>query len=117
MTLVRSLPAGLPIVLALSARAEAGQGLIGDLDDWTPAGDCVDMAAGKSVIPMTRQAGDRSNVKLIVYPGARHGFDIADLGIIPGGVTVQGHLLEYDEAATRDAAQRVRAFLESALKD
>jgi dienelactone hydrolase len=91
--------------------------LIGDLDDWTPAGDCADMAAGKSVIPVTRQPGDRSNVKLIVYPGARHGFDIADLGIIPGGVTVQGHRLEYNEAATRDAAQQVRAFLESALKD
>ena len=38
-------------------------------------------------------------------------------GIIPGGVTVQGHRLEYNEAATRDAAQQVRTFLESALKD
>jgi len=91
--------------------------LIGDRDDWTPAGDCVDMAAGRSVIPVTRQPGDRSNVTLIVYPGARHGFDIADLGIIPGGVAVQGHRLEYDEAATRDAAHQVRAFLEGALKD
>jgi dienelactone hydrolase len=91
--------------------------LIGDRDDWTPAGDCIDMAAGRSAIPVSRQPGDRSNVKLVVYPGARHGFDIADLGIIPGGVTVQGHRLEYDEAATRDAAQQVRAFLEGALKD
>jgi dienelactone hydrolase len=92
--------------------------LIGDRDDWSPAGDCIDMAAGKSVIPVTRQPGDRSNVKLIVYPGAHHAFDIADLGILPGrGATVQGHRLEYDEAATRDAVQQVRAFLESALKD
>ena len=30
------------------------------------------------------------------------------LGIIPSGVTVQGHRLEYNGAATRDAAQQVR---------
>ena len=34
-----------------------------------------------------------------------------------GYLAVQGHRLEYNEAATRDAAQQVRAFLESALKD
>jgi dienelactone hydrolase len=90
--------------------------LIGELDDWTPAGDCVDMAAGKSGIPVMRQPGDRSNVKLIVYPGARHAFDIPDLGIVQGGVTVQGHRLEYNEAATRDALKQVRAFLDGALK-
>lgn len=89
--------------------------LIGELDDWTPAGDCTDMAAGKSVIPVTRAPGDRSNVTLVVYPGARHAFDIADLG--PGGVTVQGHRLEYNDAATRDAIRQVRAFLDGALKD
>ena len=92
--------------------------LIGDLDDWTPAGDCTDMAAGNSGIPLSRQPGDRSNVTLIVYPGAHHGFDIADLGILPGrGATVQGHRLEYDEAATRDAAAQVRAFLDGVMKD
>jgi dienelactone hydrolase len=91
--------------------------LIGELDDWTPASDCADMAAGKSVIPVSRQPGDRSNVKLIVYPGAHHAFDIADLGIIPGGVIVEGHRLEYNEAATRDAVNQVRAFLDSTLKD
>lgn len=95
MTLVSSFPAAPLIVLAPLARAEAGQG----------------------AIPVSRQAGDRSNVKVIVYPDARHGFDIADPGIIPGGVTVQGHLLEYNEAATRDAAQPVRAFLDRALQD
>jgi dienelactone hydrolase len=91
--------------------------LIGELDDWTPASDCADRAAGKSVIPVTRQPGDRSNVKLVVYPGAHHGFDIADLGIIPGGVIVEGHRLDYNEAATRDAIQQMRAFLDSILKD
>jgi dienelactone hydrolase len=91
--------------------------LIGALDDWTPAADCVDMAAGKSVIPVSRRAGDRSNVKLIVYPGAHHAFDIPDLGLVPGGVVVQGHRLEYNEAATRDAVQQVRTFLDGSMKD
>ena len=75
MPLVRSILAALPIVLALSARAEAGQ--------------LVQLKSG----------------------------NVALLGIIPGGVTVEGHRLEYNEAATRAAAQQVRAFLESALKD
>jgi dienelactone hydrolase len=91
--------------------------LIGDLDDWTPAIDCIDMASGKSGIPLVRVPGDRSNVKLIVYPGARHGFDITDLDMIPSGVTVQGHRLEYDAAAPRDAAHQVRTFLDSIMKD
>jgi dienelactone hydrolase len=91
--------------------------LVGDLDDWTPAGDCADMAAGKSVIPVTRRPGDRSNVKLIVYPGAHHAFDIADLGLVPDGVVVQGHRLEYNEAATRDALRQVRTFLDGSMKD
>jgi dienelactone hydrolase len=60
----------------------------------------------------------RSSVKLIVYPGVYHGFDIADLGILPGRVAlVQGRHLEYNEAATRDAAAQVRAFLDGAMKD
>jgi dienelactone hydrolase len=92
--------------------------LIGERDDWTPAGDCADMAAGKSVIPVSRQPGDRSRVKLVVYPGAYHGFDVADMGILPGrSATVRGHHLEYDEAATRDAAAQVRAFLDGVMKD
>ncbi|HEY2870471.1 MAG TPA: dienelactone hydrolase family protein [Reyranella sp.] len=92
--------------------------LIGELDDWTPAADCADMAAGKSVIPVSRQAGDRSNVTLIVYPGAYHAFDITDLDILPGrGGTVEDHHVEYNEAATKDAAQQVRAFLGRTLKD
>jgi dienelactone hydrolase len=91
--------------------------LVGALDDWTPASDCADMAAGKSVIPVTRPPGDRSNLKLIVYPGAHHAFDIPELGLVPGGVIVEGHRLAYNEAATRDAIEQVRAFLDGSMKD
>ncbi|WP_395713651.1 dienelactone hydrolase family protein [Reyranella sp.] len=91
--------------------------LVGELDSWTTAAACIDMVAGKSVIGLERTPGIRPDVKLIIYPGARHGFDIADLGIIMGGVTVEGHRLEYNEAATRDAAQQVRSFLDSKLVD
>ena len=55
-------------------------------------------------------------MRLIVYPGAR-GFDVADLGVVPGSITVEGHRLEYNDAATRDAPQQVRVFLDSTLKD
>jgi len=54
-------------------------------------------------------------VELVVYPGAHHGFDIADLRFTAGAQN-KGHRLEYNDAATRDSIERVRAFLERALK-
>jgi dienelactone hydrolase len=44
--------------------------LIGRADDWTPAAACEQMVAG------TR--GRSALAKLIVYPGAHHGFDRSD---------------------------------------
>ena len=91
--------------------------LIGDQDDWTPAGDCADMVAGKSTLGTVRPPGDRSNVKLVVYPGARHAFDVVDLGLVPGGVTMLGHRLEYNEAATKDSMLQVSDFLKRQLNE
>lgn len=89
--------------------------LIGELDDWTHASACQAMAAGRDDVGVSRMPGDRSMVELVVHPGARHGFDIADLRFT-AGVQNKGHRLEYDDAATRDSIERVRAFLERALK-
>jgi dienelactone hydrolase len=88
--------------------------LIGELDDWTPAEACREMVAGRDDFGVSRTPGDRSMVDLVVYPGARHGFDIADLRFTTG-VQNQGHRLEYNDAATRDSIDRVRSFLQRTL--
>jgi dienelactone hydrolase len=72
--------------------------LVGGMDDVTPAADCERLAG--------RQPG--SMVKLIVYPGARHGFDNPEFG---AGARLLGMWLAYD----REAAQRSRAELRDFL--
>jgi dienelactone hydrolase len=69
--------------------------LIGGLDDWTPAKECERL--------MERRAGQGAPVKLVIYPGAYHGFNVA---AFRDGMRYLGHWLRYDA----DAAQR--AFLE-----
>ena len=66
--------------------------LVGDKDDVTPAADCAALAK--------RQAPGQA--KLVVYPGARHGFDLPEFG---AGRQVMGMTLAYD----RNAAQRAWA--------
>ena len=90
--------------------------LIGRADNWTPAADCEDMVAGKSAPGIARLPGDRSKVKLIVYPGAPHGFDVSDLMYLRE-YRLEGHLLAYDDVATRDAIVQVRSFLQAVMKD
>jgi dienelactone hydrolase len=51
---------------------------------------------------------DGATIALIVYLGAHHAFDVAEL---KPGIRSLGHWLEYDERAARDAEQKLRAFL------
>jgi dienelactone hydrolase len=88
--------------------------LIGALDDWTPASDCEAMAAGRSELGVSRAPGDRSLVQLIVYPDVHHGFDLAGLRFSTG-IKVQGHRVEYNDAATRDSIEKVRMFFRQTL--
>jgi dienelactone hydrolase len=90
--------------------------LIGRADTWTPATDCEDMVAGKSSPGLARLPGDRSKVKLIVYPGAPHGFDVSDLMYL-SEYKLEGRVIAYDDVATKDAIVQVRAFLKAAMKD
>jgi dienelactone hydrolase len=77
--------------------------LAGAKDEVTPARDCVELAK--------RQQPDM--VKLVVYPGAAHAFDLPEFR---GARQVMGMSLAYD----RDAAQRswgeLRSFLAARLK-
>jgi dienelactone hydrolase len=69
----------------------------------------VRFVATKSPIGTSRQPGDRSTVDLVIYPDAYHSFDAAGL---PPGYRYLGHRLQYNEAATQDAINRVHNFLE-----
>ena len=75
--------------------------LVGELDDWTPADTCRRFAASQS-----KEGG--ALVKLVVYRGAYHAFDIQ--AAQPGRM-MYGHWLEYNPAAAKKAAQEVRDFL------
>lgn len=80
--------------------------LIGEADDWTPAGKCVSM--------MPRENTTRE-VKLKVYPGAFHGFDT-----LGANANVRGsrgiHHVQYQPEAEADSIIQVKDFLEKHLK-
>lgn len=78
--------------------------LIGELDDWTRAVGCTRMMASRT--------GAGSPVRLIVYPGAHHGFDIESL---QPGRELFGHHVEYNAAAAARATEEVRRFLTEQL--
>jgi dienelactone hydrolase len=78
--------------------------LVGGLDDVTPAADCQRLAK--------TQPGHSSNMKLVVYPGARHGFDNPEFA---DGTRVSGMLLEYDRGAAEQARAEMHDFLAAKL--
>ena len=71
--------------------------LIGEKDDWTFAYRCEAMAR--------EGLAGGGPIELKVYPGAFHGF------VYGIDITVQGHRIAYDPAATEDSIRRVKAFL------
>jgi dienelactone hydrolase len=82
--------------------------LIGELDDWTPAAECRNMAEGRDDYGISRQQGLGIPVKLVVYPGAYHAFDAASL---QAPMQLLGHRLEYNQPATDRSVDAVREFL------
>lgn len=82
--------------------------LLAEADTDSPPQGCVEVAI------RAHQAG--LPVWWTVYPGAHHGFDMAELGT-RGIVTRRGHTMRYDPKATADAEQRIRAFLSQHLRD
>jgi dienelactone hydrolase len=84
--------------------------LVGDRDDWTEPGPCVEMARA-----MRHRGAD---VTLVLYPGAFHAFDVEGptrawlAGVVnrnrPGGCC--GATVGYDPVAAADARTRVAEF-------
>ena len=80
--------------------------LIGELDDWTPARDCERW--------MALRAGKGAPVKLVVYPGAYHAFDVPTLR---SGSRLFGHWLKYDADAAARSISEMHDFLASQLSN
>jgi dienelactone hydrolase len=77
--------------------------LIGDRDDWVSAFWCRALAAGRD--------GRGAPIRVTVYPGAAHGFDVA----APQRHYL-GHVLDYDPKAAADAWRQVGDFLHGELE-
>jgi dienelactone hydrolase len=78
--------------------------MIGELDDWSPAKSCERW--------MERRHGLGAPVKLVVYPGAYHDFDVPGAG---DGMRRFGHWLKYDSEAARKSATEMHDFLAAQL--
>jgi len=78
--------------------------LIGELDDWTPAKDCERL--------MERRAGKGAPVKLVIYPGAYHAFNVA---AFRAGMRYLGHWVKYDADAAQRSVLEVHDFLATEL--
>jgi dienelactone hydrolase len=77
--------------------------LVGAKDEVTPARDCAELAK-------RQQPG---MVKLVVYPGAAHAFDLPEFS---GGRQVMGMSLAYDRNAAQRSWGELRSFLAARLK-
>ena len=82
--------------------------LIGELDDWTPAQECRNLAEGRDDWGISREKGQGFPIEITVYPGAYHDFDM------PHFRTPQkllGHHLEFNEEARDRSVDALRKFL------
>jgi dienelactone hydrolase len=86
--------------------------LIGERDDVTPAGACRDMIDGREGYSVNRQPGEATAVRLIVYPGADHGFD--EPGPASSGES-RGHRLGFNETAADQSIAAVHEFLDATI--
>jgi dienelactone hydrolase len=87
--------------------------MIGELDDWTSAEGCRQLAEGHDDYGVSRRR-EGAPIKLIVYPGAWHAFDSPALTTPK---ELFGHRLEYNQAAADKSAAALREFLDAMLRD
>lgn len=86
--------------------------LVGELDDWTLAQECRNLADGRDDFGISRQKGAGIPVKLVVYPGAYHAFDAPSLKTPH---IFLGHHLEYNQSAADQSALALRDFLQTTV--
>jgi len=84
--------------------------LMGELDKF--AQGCRDMVDGRSSDYVSRTAGGGIPVRLVVYPDAHRGFDVARFKT---PVESSGYHLEYNQAATEQSIEALREFLQTTV--
>jgi len=82
--------------------------LTGELDDWTPANECRNLAEGRDDYGISRQKDLGVPIEIVVYPGAYHGFDVPGLAT---PVKYLGHHLEFNQAARDRSIDATKDFL------
>jgi dienelactone hydrolase len=82
--------------------------LIGELDDWTPANECRNLAEGRDDWGISREKGQGIPIEITVYPGAYHDFDVP---LFRTPQKLLGHHLEFNEEARDRSVDAVRKFL------
>ena len=82
--------------------------LVGELDDWTPANECRNLAEGRDDWGISREKGQGVPIQITVYPGAYHDFDVPRFR---APEKFLGHHLEFNEAARDQSVDAVRQFL------
>jgi dienelactone hydrolase len=85
--------------------------MIGELDDWTSAEGCRQLAEGGDDYGVSRRH-EGAPIKLIVYPGAYHSFDSPALKTPK---ELLGHHLEYNQAAADQSAVALHKFLDAVI--
>jgi dienelactone hydrolase len=86
--------------------------LIGELDDWTPAGECRNMVDGRDDWGISRRKSEGAPIRLMVYPGAYHAFDAPGLQT---PIQFFGHRLEFNQAAADQSIEAVHEFLDATI--
>lgn len=85
--------------------------LIGERDDWATADACRKMVAGEDDFGISRRKGERAPVRLIVYPDARHGFDLRT----PQAPAENLGRHEFNKFAADQSSEALRDFLRSTV--
>ena len=86
--------------------------LIGEFDDWALARECRNLVEGRGDWGISRQKDKGVPIKLTVLPGAYHAFDAPQLTT---PLLLQGHHLEFNQAATDQSIATLREFLDATI--
>jgi dienelactone hydrolase len=86
--------------------------LIGEFDDWALARECRNLVEGLGDWGISRQKDKGVPIKLTVLPGAYHAFDAPQLTT---PLLLQGHHLEFNQAATDQSIATLREFLDATI--